>query len=143
MSEADSLPDGRPLASLRVSDLKAELSSRGLVQRGVKAALVERLRDVRNIIIIILFILRCPGHSLKLICQFCGVAYHCDIIGHQSRKGICARGASWSDAATSQHTGRGAVQFLNLVYYCFCLTILVPVCDCTKKKRIGRGRVDK
>eukprot|EP00117_Sycon_ciliatum_P025256 scpid84981/ scgid21000/ len=45
MADSLVLDDGRPLSSLKVNDLKAELSARRLPQKGVKAVLSDRLYD--------------------------------------------------------------------------------------------------
>lgn len=46
MADEDILVDGRPLSSLKVTELKEELENRQLSTKGVKAVLQERLREV-------------------------------------------------------------------------------------------------
>ena len=45
------LPDGRPIESLKVVELKQELKKHGLSLTGSKSQLAERLKAVRNIFI--------------------------------------------------------------------------------------------
>ena len=48
MSDEDPLVNGVPLSTLRVVDLKEELTRRGLAKHGNKSELAERLREVCN-----------------------------------------------------------------------------------------------
>ena len=51
MSDEDPLVNGVPLSTLRVVDLKEELTRRGLAKHGNKSELAERLREVCNLFI--------------------------------------------------------------------------------------------
>ena len=53
MSGREVMVGGKPLSSLRVIDLKAELEKRGMSKSGSKKELADRLKSVRSFILLL------------------------------------------------------------------------------------------